>query len=452
MFRVSLALVLFLVSPVSAGDIIHVPADSPTIQIAILKAMPFDTIIVAPGTYSEAISYMGKVIVIQSENPNDPQTVADTIIDAGGLGSVVTFAGSEGETHTALDGFTITGGTDGISGNDTRASIRNCVIRNNTINGIRDVDGLISNCEIRDNINWGLVDCDGTISLCTLDANIGGAVSCDGLITETTVINSTSASTSYGAIRSCHGQIAQCRLSNNNSYGFAHCNANMINCVVSGSGLHGFYVCNGTSVQNSVIAGNKQNGISNSSLDVLNCTITGNDVWGFSSHTGAIKHAVIWDNTSGELTSSTTPVLSGTANPFFVQPGHWDLISDTWIDGDYHLTPDSPYIDAGDPNFGSDPNDPEEDLDGNPRVMGARIDLGPYEFQEECEGADFDDDGTPDICDSDTDNDGVSNTLDACDFTPAGVPVDENGRPDADLNLDCTVDLRDYAVFQLSIG
>jgi hypothetical protein len=138
-------------------------------------------------------------------------------------------------------------------------------------------------------------------------------------------------------------------------------------------------------------------------------------------------------------------------NPFFIQPGHWDTLNNVWIEGDYHVAADSPYIDAGDPLYGNDPNDPTEDADGNPRVVGARIDIGAYEFQSPCEGDDFDEDGTPDICDRDIDNDGVGNTLDACDFTPLGVPVDLNGRARADLNWDCEVNLRDYAFWQLSL-
>ena len=46
---------------------------------------------------------------------------------------------------------------------------------------------------------------------------------------------------------------------------------------------------------------------------------------------------------------------------------------------DYHLRPGSPCIDAGDPDYVVGPN--ETDLDGNPRVIGGRIDMGAYEFQ-----------------------------------------------------------------------
>jgi hypothetical protein len=49
-----------------------------------------------------------------------------------------------------------------------------------------------------------------------------------------------------------------------------------------------------------------------------------------------------------------------------------------WIEGDYHLLPDSVCIDAGDPNYVSEPN--ETDLDGRPRVIGGRIDMGTYEY------------------------------------------------------------------------
>jgi hypothetical protein len=84
-----------------------------------------------------------------------------------------------------------------------------------------------------------------------------------------------------------------------------------------------------------------------------------------------------------------TGFLGGTGNvgvdPCFVVPGYWDVNDtpsepwdDFWIAGDYHLLPDSLCIDAGDPNYIPGPN--ETDLDGNPRVMSGRIDMGAYEY------------------------------------------------------------------------
>ncbi|MHC4258847.1 MAG: choice-of-anchor Q domain-containing protein [Planctomycetota bacterium] len=74
------------------------------------------------------------------------------------------------------------------------------------------------------------------------------------------------------------------------------------------------------------------------------------------------------------------------ADPCFVQPGYWDPNGtsddpndDYWIYGDYHLLPGSPCIDAGDPDYIAEPN--ETDLDGKPRIIYGRIDMGAYEFQ-----------------------------------------------------------------------
>jgi hypothetical protein len=77
------------------------------------------------------------------------------------------------------------------------------------------------------------------------------------------------------------------------------------------------------------------------------------------------------------------------ADPYFVEPGYWADANDpniivepndpnaVWVDGDYHLLPDSPCIDTGDPNYVAVPN--ETELDGNPRVRGDVIDMGAYE-------------------------------------------------------------------------
>ena len=49
---------------------------------------------------------------------------------------------------------------------------------------------------------------------------------------------------------------------------------------------------------------------------------------------------------------------------------------------------------------------------------------------------------------SDMAGDQVADVYDVCGQTPLGVPVDANGRPLGDLDLDCDVDQEDFAVFQ----
>ena len=49
---------------------------------------------------------------------------------------------------------------------------------------------------------------------------------------------------------------------------------------------------------------------------------------------------------------------------------------------------------------------------------------------------------------TDSDGDGVDDSIDVCPNTPPGVAVDTEGRPLADLDGDCDGDLMDYAIFQ----
>lgn len=76
-----------------------------TIQERIDRARDGDVIVVAPGTYAENLNFRGKRITVRSEAPDNPEQVAQTIID-GGAGTAVTFNQGEG-AGTLLDGFTI---------------------------------------------------------------------------------------------------------------------------------------------------------------------------------------------------------------------------------------------------------------------------------------------------------------------------------------------------------
>ncbi|MGD8786535.1 MAG: hypothetical protein PVJ60_03855, partial [Phycisphaerales bacterium] len=102
-------IVVFAIKSLAFSATLYVPDEYPSIQWAISQSRSGDTIIVAPGRYYETINFMGKDIIVTSTDPDDPNIVAATIIDADSDGSTVTF--ENGETADAvLKGFTITGG------------------------------------------------------------------------------------------------------------------------------------------------------------------------------------------------------------------------------------------------------------------------------------------------------------------------------------------------------
>ncbi len=79
------------------------------IQLAIDEASTNDELVVQEGICYETIDFGGKNLILRSTNPDDPDVVANTIIDGVGLASVVTFEGSE-PSSCKLTGFTIRDG------------------------------------------------------------------------------------------------------------------------------------------------------------------------------------------------------------------------------------------------------------------------------------------------------------------------------------------------------
>ncbi len=128
---------------------------------------------------------------------------------------------------------------------------------------------------------------------------------------------------------------------------------------------------------------------------ITNCIFVGNSVadgvGGMNNHGGSspsVTNCILWNNSPSQI-SGSSPLVSfssvqggypgeGNINldPCFIEPGYWD--GDIWVDGDYHLLPSSPCINAGDPNYIADPN--ETDLDGQPRIFLGRVDIGADEF------------------------------------------------------------------------
>ncbi len=94
--------------------------------------MDTDEIVVAEGEYFENINFLGKAVTLRSTDPNDPVVVVNTIINGGGVGSVVTCISGEWP-NTVLSGFTITGGNGGGMYNlSSSPTVTNCTFSGNT--------------------------------------------------------------------------------------------------------------------------------------------------------------------------------------------------------------------------------------------------------------------------------------------------------------------------------
>ncbi len=107
---VALAAIVILAVVFLHNPYISVPGDYRNIQAAIEAAEDGDEIVVQPGLYYEQLDFLGKDITVRSTDPEDPEVVAETVIDGRRRGSVVTFQNGEGE-NAVLKGFTIAGGT-----------------------------------------------------------------------------------------------------------------------------------------------------------------------------------------------------------------------------------------------------------------------------------------------------------------------------------------------------
>lgn len=102
---------LLFISMSLSATIINIPADQPTIQAGINATAEADTVLVAPGTYTDNINYNGKNILVTSWyiTAADSSYIDQTIIDGDQIDKVVTFESGEDST-AVLCGFTIQNG------------------------------------------------------------------------------------------------------------------------------------------------------------------------------------------------------------------------------------------------------------------------------------------------------------------------------------------------------
>ncbi len=327
---------------ISSDYALHVPSEYETIQAAIDAAVDGDVVIVAPGTYTgdgnRDIDFLGKAITVSSADPNDHSIVTATIIDCEGTKTENHrgFYFHSGESKdSVLTGLTITGGYISTGGGiycyNSSPTIMNCRILGNkaevgTADGggiyFRSSRAIISSCQIVGNSagdNGGAIYCKTTVTInnCLICGNDteddGGGIYC----TDTS--------------------------------------PNIINCTLAGNRARGGWSSGGAIHCNGY----------NCKPLIANCILWGNtgsnnkEIW----KTNAAKPKVIYCDVRGGYLGKGNI----NSNPLFVGP----------IITDYYLLPDSPCIDAGDPDYITEPN--ETDLDGRPRVIGSAIDMGAYE-------------------------------------------------------------------------
>jgi subtilisin family serine protease len=306
-------------------------AKYPTIQAAIDGAADGDFVTVTDGTYTgdgnRDIDLKGKAITVRSRSGPE-----NCVIDCQGTleEPYRAFHFHTGESpFSVVEGFTITGGYAGFGGameiDHSSPTVRNCILTDNTA---QFFGGGIEN----------YYACPTLIN-CTFSGN----------------------SAWYGGA----------------AYNFDS-SATLSNCIFSNNTAD-----YGAGVDNAY-----------SSPVLVNCTFSGNSaavegggILNFQS-LATIKDCILWDNTPEEIYSEASAPLVTYCD---VQAGHAGEgnidVDPLFVDaanGDYHLSPGSFPIDAGDPN---------SDYSNEPWPNGGRVNMGAYGNTKEAtrSSADFDD-------------------------------------------------------------
>jgi predicted outer membrane repeat protein len=274
------------------ADIINVPDDYPTIQEAIDAADDGDEVVIAQGEYFENIDLDGKAITVRSTDPTDAAVVANTIINGGGVTSVVTCHSSEGP-DTVLNGLVITNGDDGLEGGGLSCHASPTVINCTFSENVADLGG-----GIRCSHNPIIHNC--TFSRNT--AGAGGAIFSDGNPTLTKCAFIKNTADSGGGVFAIYDSLIMtgCTFIGNVATGDGG--------WAKGSAVHG--MCEITRLYDCTFTDNSCTGLGGGVYitacfygTLTNCEITGNAPFGLYVDTGSplLAHCIICGNEESEI-------------------------------------------------------------------------------------------------------------------------------------------------------
>jgi hypothetical protein len=289
-----------------------VPQDYETIQEAIDASIDGDTVLVSPGTYAENINFNGKNIIVASLllTTENEAYIDSTIIDGDSSGTVVTFENEESE-DAELVGFIITNGYC-----DDGGGIR-CINSSPTVSFCKIESSFV---EVSGGGIYISGECSPAFMRCEIINNesmeTGGGISVSGNATP-----SFRHCLMVGNVTQEDGHTAVC------SNG---CSVKFINCTIAYNGVwweheHGSIFCVGAEVI------------------LINTISFENIIWEihFSQWGDSSKAIISHSNIDGVSTHNNGSVqwLEGNIDedPQFADPDN----------ADYHLTENSPCIDAG---------------------------------------------------------------------------------------------------------
>ncbi len=377
--------------------------DFTTVQEGIDASVGGDTILIFPGTYFENI-ILNKNLIIASRflTEYDTAYISQTIID--GLGNDHTFYVDENlNNFTLICGLTLNNSANYfqcIYGYNTSLRIQNCNITN-------------TNCSIGSGVNIrfskGII-IDETNFVNNERIGVNFYYSTEASITNSTFNNNSIGVTAYySKVSVMHNSF------NNNLWGVSGggagtvisrniffgntdaitCSGSLLienNYILSGS--DGIYCSQYAApvIVNNLIANNTSEGIICfiASPTIVNNTIVNNSI-GIrfdDESTGEVIDNIVWGNESSFLIIQGAEIkisyscIEGGFPPNAIDGGGNIYDYPQFVDTtnlDFHLAQSSPCLNSGIPDTAG-LNIPVTDLDGNNRIYGDRIEIGPYEI------------------------------------------------------------------------
>jgi hypothetical protein len=413
---------------VSRADVLQVPEQYATVQLAIDAAFDGDFVELADGTYAglgnRDLDFGGKTITVRSAS-GDP---ALCVIDCEASGRGFYFHTGESAAATVL-GITITNGAPsessphGANGgavccvDGSNPTLINCVLSGNAPIGWNPRGGglycyngspTLSGCVISANSHSGcwtayssprLIDCTVSGNLTGCSFNYGGTA----VLTRCAIASNSET----GVWNSASAVLVECTISGNSASEFGGGVRNLgilklISCTIAGNTAnYGGGICGGAELVNCALSGNTaaHGGAAYGSPTLINCSVSGNLAFNYSAggiyYDGGspkLTNSIVWGNTPLQIVRSGSNLVvsycdvqggwPGTANinldPLFVRApsdggdGWGDNPNTPDVDesanddyGDLRVLPGSPCIDSG--NNAAVPAD-AADLDGDGNI------------------------------------------------------------------------------------